>query len=92
MSDPLFTIIEKLDRIEKNIKPDFPNWMNCRELSDYLRVSESQIRKLVSSGDLPYRRVGQALRFNRRQIDLVILSGNLRPNKRTCATFEALID
>ncbi|MFH1212885.1 MAG: helix-turn-helix domain-containing protein [Candidatus Neomarinimicrobiota bacterium] len=84
-------IYEKIDKLEQKIKPEFPNWLSVHELAEYLRVSESQIRKLVSDGSIPYRRVGQAIRFNRKQVDLSILSGGLKPSKRARATFEALL-
>jgi excisionase family DNA binding protein len=96
MSDPTFKeIIEKLDRIEKQIKPSIPTWLSVRQIADYLDVSESTIRKLVASGNIPYRRLptaeGGAIRFNRKQIDLWLLSGEIKPKARTRATFEALL-
>jgi len=90
--DPKFTlIIEKLDALSKQIEPGFPAWLSVRELAEYLRVSESQVRKLVSVGSIPYRRVGQAIRFNRRLVDLSILSGDLKPSKRARQTFAELL-
>jgi excisionase family DNA binding protein len=96
MSDPTFKeIVEKLDRIEKQIKPSIPTWLSVRQIADYLDVSESTIRKLVASGNIPYRRLptaeGGAIRFNRKQIDLWLLSGEIKPKARTRATFEALL-
>jgi excisionase family DNA binding protein len=93
MSDKLMfsMILDKIDALESTIKSEIPAWLSVRELAKYLRVSESQIRKLVSTGDIPYRRVGQAIRFNRRQVDLSILSGGLKPSKRSRQTFEALL-
>jgi len=97
MSDPTFKeIVEKLDRIEKQIKPSIPTWLSVRQIADYLDVSESTIRKLVASGNIPYRRLptaeGGAIRFNRKQIDLWLLSGDVKPKARARQTFEALID
>jgi len=96
MSDPTFKeIVEKLDRIEKQIKPSIPTWLSVRQIADYLDVSESTIRKLVASGNIPYRRLptaeGGAIRFNRKQIDLWLLSGEIKPKARTRATFEELL-
>ena len=96
MSDPTFKeIVEKLDRIEKQIKPSIPTWLSVRQIADYLDVSESTIRKLVASGNIPYRRLptaeGGAIRFNRKQIDLWLLSGEIKPKARARATFEALL-
>jgi excisionase family DNA binding protein len=96
MSDPTFKeIIEKLDRIEKQIKPSIPTWLSVRQIADYLDVSESTIRKLVASGNIPYRRLptaeGGAIRFNRKQIDLWLLSGEIKPKARARATFQDLL-
>jgi excisionase family DNA binding protein len=88
-------IIEQLDRIEKRIKSDFPNWLSVEKCADYLDVSKSTIRKMVTAGSIPYRRLptadGGKLLFNRRQIDLFLLTGNQRPNKRARQTFEELL-
>ena len=94
--DPKFElIIERLDRIESQIKPEYPAWLSVKQCADYLGLSESTIRKLVASGNIPYRRLptaeGGAIRFNRKQIDLWLLSGEIKPKARTRATFEALL-
>jgi len=97
MSDEILfkELIEKIDRIESRLKPDFPVWLSVRQCGEYLGLSESTIRKLVTSGDIPYRRLptteGGAIRFNRKQIDLWLLSGDLKPKARARATFEALL-
>ncbi|MFA4907239.1 MAG: helix-turn-helix domain-containing protein [archaeon] len=84
-------IIEKIDALQKSMKTGFPAWLSVKQCADHLSVSSSQIRKLIASGSIPYRRVGQAIRFNRRQIDLWLLSGDVKPNKRARSTFEAFL-
>jgi len=96
MSDLVFKeIVERLDRIESQIKPEYPAWLSVKQCASYLDVSESTVRKLVASGNIPYRRLptgeGGAIRFNRKQIDLWLLSGDVKPKARTRATFEALL-
>ncbi|HQE95966.1 MAG TPA: helix-turn-helix domain-containing protein [Candidatus Marinimicrobia bacterium] len=96
MSDLVFKeIVERLDRLESQIKPEYPAWLSVKQCASYLDVSESTIRKLVASGNIPYRRLptgeGGAIRFNRKQIDLWLLSGDVKPKARTRATFEALL-
>jgi excisionase family DNA binding protein len=91
-NDLLFKeLIEKIDRL----KPGFPSWLSVKQCAKYLGVSESTIRTLVKSGDIPYRRLptaeGGAIRFNRKQIDLWLLSGEVKPKARTRQTFEALL-
>jgi len=96
MSDLVFKeIVERLDRLESQIKPEYPAWLSVKQCASYLDVSESTVRKLVASGNIPYRRLptgeGGAIRFNRKQIDLWLLSGDVKPKARTRATFEALL-
>jgi len=94
MSDELLfkELITKIDQI----KPEYPIWLSVRQVADYFGLSQSTIRKLVSTGDIPYRRLptaeGGAIRFNRKQVDLWLLSGQVKPTARTRRTFEALLD
>jgi len=94
--EPLFKeLIAKIDRIESKLKPDFPTWLSVKQCADYLDVSESTIRKMVTSGSIPFKRLptceGGKLLFHKRQIDLFLLTGNQRPNKRVRQTFEVLL-
>lgn len=41
-----------------------------KELSEYLKCSESTIRKLVRSKAIPYYRIGSKLYFSKTAIDL----------------------
>jgi len=70
-------------------------WLDLKRVAGYLKVSPSQIRKLVGAGQIPFKRLpnGKAgkLLFNRRQIDLWLLSGVGNPSKRVRQTFEGLI-
>ncbi|HCI54430.1 MAG TPA: hypothetical protein DFI01_00735 [Bacteroidales bacterium] len=95
--DPKFElIVERLDRIEKQIRFEYPAWLSVKQCADYLGLSESTIRKMVTAGTIPYKRLptaeGGAIRFNRRQVDLWLLSGDVKPKARARQTFEALID
>jgi len=89
-------IMEKIDKLEKTIKPGFPNWMSVKQLCEYIGLSQSSIRKMVRTGQIPYKRLplaeSGAIRFNRKQIDLWLLSGELRPSKRTRSTFTEFVD
>jgi len=98
MTDDLLfkELTERLDRIEKNIKSDFPNWLSVRQVADYLSLSSSTIRKLISTGQIPYKRLplaeSGAIRFNRRLIDLWLLSGEVKPTARARQTFAEFVD
>lgn len=90
--EPLFReLIAKIDQL----KPEYPAWLSVKQCAEYLGLSESTIRKVVTSGDIPYRRLptaqAGAIRFNRKQIDLWLLSGDVKPKARARATFEALL-
>ena len=70
-------------------------WLDLKRVAGYLKVSPSQIRKLVGTGQIPFRRLpnGKAgkLLFNRRQVDLWLLSGAVNPSKRQRLTFESIL-
>ncbi len=62
------------------------NWLNIKEIADYLRCSQSQIRKLVTAGSIPYKRLPNGksgkLLFNVREIDLWLQYGTAKPSAR----------
>ena len=43
--------------------------LTVREISDYLRISEATVRRLLARGDLPAFRVGKGWRFELTAID-----------------------
>ncbi|MDD5230355.1 MAG: helix-turn-helix domain-containing protein [Candidatus Marinimicrobia bacterium] len=98
MSDKLMfsMILDKIDALESKLRPEIPAWLSVKQVAEYLGLSSSSIRKMVASGQIPYKRLptaeGGAIRFNRRQIDLWLLSGELRPSKRSRSTFAEFID
>jgi excisionase family DNA binding protein len=62
-------------------------WLTLKEACDYARLSDSQIRRYVKSGQLPAYSVGHGWRFNCADIDEFLLSspgsvrkGPSRPN------------
>lgn len=57
-----------------NIEP----LMTAAELAAYLNIAEKTIRNRVSRSEIPYVKVGSALRFRRADIDAWI-SGELEP-------------
>ena len=42
---------------------------NIRELSNYLKISPSEIRKLVRQNQIPYFRVGNRIKFEKEKIN-----------------------
>ena len=41
---------------------------NIKELSNYLKISPSEIRKLVRQNQIPYFRVGNRIKFEKQSI------------------------
>lgn len=84
-------LFKKLEDIERRITP--AGWLSVSDLAAYLGCSESLIRKLLAAGELPFRRIGDngKIVFNRRQIDLWLLSGEKHPGKRARALFSDLL-
>jgi len=70
-------------------------WLDLKRVAGYLKVSPSQIRKLVGAGQIPFKRLpnGKAgkLLFNRKQLDLWLLCGSQNPSKRQRLTFESIL-
>lgn len=79
-------IIKKIEKLEKliNEKSNPPLWLSIDQLSRYINLSTSAIRRLVSTDRIPYQRVGNTnkLTFNRKQIDYWLLTRSKSPNKR----------
>lgn len=49
------------------------NMLDVKQLSEYLNVSISLIRKLVRNKDIPYNRLGVKLLFSKLEIDKWLL-------------------
>lgn len=47
--------------------------LNVKELSDYLNISVSLVRKLVKKGELPHNRLGAKILFSKMEIDKWLL-------------------
>jgi excisionase family DNA binding protein len=44
-------------------------YMTTPELAKHLRVSENHVRNLVSSNEIPHKRIGKAVRFRASEVD-----------------------
>jgi len=91
----LFQRIEQIDRKIDGLKVGSPAWLSVRQLAEYLGVSASSIRKMISAGTIPFKRLptadGGSIRFHRKTIDLYLLNDNVKPTARTRARFEAIL-
>ena len=85
-------IYSKLESIENRITPP-STWLSVTDLAQYIKSSESAIRRLVSKNEIPFKRIGSngKILFNRRQIDFWLLSGEKHPGKRARMIFQDLL-
>ncbi|OPX84570.1 MAG: Helix-turn-helix domain protein [Pelotomaculum sp. PtaB.Bin104] len=47
------------------------DFMTIKEVVEYLKVSESTVRRLLKSGELPYYRVGKHIRIKKNDLELL---------------------
>ena len=68
-------INDKIDRLENHLIPVQSNWLDIKQTINYLHVSQSKLRKMISAGEIPFRRVGAngKIIFNRKQLDLWLI-------------------
>jgi len=86
MENPFELILERLDRIEKainsiNIPTQIPvnkAPMDVKELSEYLKLSDSAIYKLTSTSQIPHYKSGKKLYFKKEDIDKWIFSNSIK--------------
>ncbi|MCD6366222.1 MAG: helix-turn-helix domain-containing protein [Bacteroidales bacterium] len=85
-------ISQRFDKIESRITPPL-TWLSVTDLANYIKTSESTIRRLVSKNEIPFKRIGTSNKiiFNRKQIDLWLLSGEKHPGKRVRMIFKDLL-
>ena len=74
-SELLNKLIEKIDNLESYISHVQSNWLDIPIAAEYLNISTSKIRKMISAGEIPFKRVGKngKIIFNRKQIDLWLI-------------------
>ena len=48
-----------------NVEPEDLNFFTVKETADYLRLCEKQVRRAISSGELPAYQFGTALRIHK---------------------------
>ena len=81
-------ILKKLEKLENKLdnlnSSTYPLWLNIKQVSQYVNLATSTIRRMVSKNKIPYSRAGNSnkLIFNRKKIDIWLLTGDQNPNKR----------
>ena len=57
---------------------DFPHWMNKKMVADYTCFSTKQIKRLTSSGKLPYSRIRNGhLRIDKKDFDALLMRNKI---------------
>ena len=69
-------ILKKLNEIQQAIAETKSPWLDCKQASQYLRLSVSQIRKLIAKNEIPFNRASGKLLLNRKALDLWILNNS----------------
>ncbi len=59
-------------------KVDEKKWMTTKEVSEYLRISESQVFNLTSARTLPFYKLGRRNRYLKNEIDEYLLENERR--------------
>jgi excisionase family DNA binding protein len=88
MENPFQLILERLDRIEKAINSiNIPTTilvnkapMGVKELSEYLKLSDSAIYKLTSTSQIPHSKSGKKLYFKKEDIDEWLQTKRIKTN------------
>lgn len=73
--EALAEILTKLEHLERSLQVQNSTWLDLQGVADYLHISTSKLRKMISAGEIPFKRVGSngKLIFNRKQIDLCLI-------------------
>ncbi|MCF7886520.1 MAG: excisionase family DNA-binding protein [Candidatus Marinimicrobia bacterium] len=84
MSKDILTKLENIETKLNQIEGATPLWLTIDQLSDYINLSKTAIRKMIKQNEIPHQRAGSTnkLLFNRKKIDLWLLTGDQRPKKR----------
>ena len=86
MDTEILQILEKLDhKIDLLGKSLNSIWLDLHGVAYYLHISVSKLRKMISAGEIPFKRVGAngKLIFNRKQIDLWLIYGKQKGFSKT---------
>ncbi|MBU4443712.1 helix-turn-helix domain-containing protein [bacterium] len=89
--EALAEILTRVKAIENKLNCIYSKFFTVKEASEYLRISESKLRKLIGAGKIPINRIDGKILLNRRALDYLILTGSAKPNKRQREAVECLI-
>jgi len=64
----------KLDEILSIARAAQSPYLDVSEAANYLKISESKLRKLISEGKAPFNRIDGKIVFHRKKLDFWVLS------------------
>jgi excisionase family DNA binding protein len=67
----------------KLIEPENDEVMDYKGLSMYLKYSQGTLRQKVMNGEIPFYKIGAAVRFSKKKIDAWLEQHNRETNKKT---------
>lgn len=59
---------------DRSLKIEEAEWFTSKEAAEFLRVSEGTLRNMTSNGKIPYAKLGRSNRYNRYELNTLILS------------------
>ena len=76
--EALAEILTILDRLEQSLQFQNSTWLDISGASEYLKISKSKLYKLISSSDIPFKKIGEGqnskVLLSRRSLDLWIVT------------------
>ena len=74
--------MKKTTKLNQGDKPAHFDFLTVQEMADYLRLCEKQVRRLISSGELPAHQFGTALRIKKEDRDAYVEARRVIPVKK----------
>lgn len=54
-----------------------PRFLTVKEVANYLRISERKLWELTNKGEIPCRRIGRLVRYDRYDLDAWFMKGKV---------------
>ena len=85
-------LIEEIKALRSDLRQTSSYWLDVEGVSSYVHISKGQVYKLVSSGQIPHKRLNGKILFNKKQIDYWLLTESKNPTKRQREEVEHFIN
>lgn len=85
-------LIEEIKALRSELRQTSSQWLDVSGTANYFHISMGQIYKLISSGQIPHKRLNGKILFNKKQLDFWLLTGSEKPSKRQREQVEPFIN